>query len=80
MKRIQFSSFLILLSMVLQAQSLDMEYLKVMKARNIGPGGMSGRVTAIDVELDNPAVFYVGTASGGIWKTSNGGVNFYSHF
>ena len=76
MKRIQFSSFLILLSMVLQAQSLDMEYLKVMKARNIGPGGMSGRVTAIDVELDNPAVFYVGTASGGIWKTSNGGVNF----
>ncbi len=62
--------------MLVQAQSLDMEYLKVMKARNIGPGGMSGRVTAIDVELDNPAVFYVGTASGGIWKTSNGGVNF----
>jgi len=47
-----------------------------MKARSIGPGGMSGRVTAIDVERRNDAVFYIGTASGGLWKTENGGVNF----
>ena len=53
-----------------------MDFLKGMKARNIGPGGMSGRVTAIDVKPGNPATFYVGTASGGIWKTTNGGVNF----
>ena len=25
-----------------------------MKPRNIGPGGMSGRITAIDVNLQNP--------------------------
>ena len=80
MKRILFPSFLICLSFILQAQPLDMDYLKEMKARNIGPGGMSGRVTAIDVELNKPAVFYVGTASGGIWKTSNGGVNFTAVF
>ena len=34
-------------------------------ARNIGPGGMSGRVTTIDVVLSNPDVIYAGTASGG---------------
>ena len=60
----------------LVAQPLDMELLKGMKARNIGPGGMSGRVTAIDVQKDNASVFYVGTASGGLWKTENGGTNF----
>lgn len=46
-----------------------------MKARNIGPAGMSGRVTAIDVVEDNPQVMYVGTASGGLWKSESGGVD-----
>jgi photosystem II stability/assembly factor-like uncharacterized protein len=58
------------------AQPLDMELLKGMQARNIGPGGMSGRVTAIDVQRDNASVIYVGTASGGLWKSENGGTNF----
>ncbi|MEN8156981.1 MAG: hypothetical protein ABFS10_08525 [Bacteroidota bacterium] len=58
------------------SQSLDMDYLKGMNARSIGPGGMSGRVTAIDVEPDDVSTFYVGTASGGVWKTTNGGTNF----
>ncbi len=45
-----------------------------MKPRNIGPGGMSGRVTAIDVVESNPDIMYVGTASGGIWKSTSGGI------
>ncbi len=45
-----------------------------MKPRNIGPGGMSGRVTAIDVVTDNPDIIYAGTASGGLWKTTGGGI------
>lgn len=64
----------------LMAQPLDMELLKGMKARNIGPGGMSGRVTAIDVQMANPSVIYVGTASGGLWRSENGGTNFSSIF
>jgi photosystem II stability/assembly factor-like uncharacterized protein len=56
-----------------QAQKLDMEKLKGMKARSIGPAGMSGRVTAIDVVLKNPQIMYVGTASGGLWKSVSGG-------
>jgi photosystem II stability/assembly factor-like uncharacterized protein len=73
----QLLSLLISLSLTsMLAQPLDMEDLKGMEARNIGPGGMSGRVTAIDVQRDNASVFYVGTASGGLWKTENGGTNF----
>ena len=76
MKRLIFSFLLIVPVFSLQAQKLDMELLKGMKARSIGPGGMSGRVTAIAVERRNDAVFYIGTASGGLWKTGNGGINF----
>jgi photosystem II stability/assembly factor-like uncharacterized protein len=56
------------------AQDLSMDILMDMKPRNIGPGGMSGRVTAIDVVTDNPDVMYVGTASGGLWKSTSGGI------
>ena len=34
---------------ILLAQSIDMDKFKNMKARSIGPAGMSGRVTAIEV-------------------------------
>ncbi len=58
----------------LLAQGLDMEKLKGMKPRSIGPAGMSGRVTAIDVVNDQPNIMYVGTASGGLWKSESGGI------
>jgi photosystem II stability/assembly factor-like uncharacterized protein len=45
-----------------------------MKPRNIGPGGMSGRITAIDVVLQNPNIIYAGSASGGLWKSTSGGI------
>ncbi|MBN2236045.1 MAG: hypothetical protein JW729_00710, partial [Bacteroidales bacterium] len=57
------------------AQSLTMEQISGIKARNIGPAGMSGRVTAIDVVTNNPSIIFVGTASGGVWKSDNGGVS-----
>ena len=59
---------------ILSAQEFSMDLVKNMSPRNIGPGGMSGRVTAIDVVLDNPDVMYVGTASGGVWKSTSGGI------
>ncbi len=52
-----------------------MKLLQDIKPRNIGPGGMSGRVTAIDVVHQNPDIIYAGTASGGLWKSSSGGVS-----
>ena len=50
-----------------------LDQFKNWKPRNIGPAGMSGRITAIDVVIDNPATMYIGAASGGVWKTTNGG-------
>ncbi len=70
-----FSSlFLLLLSLAMSAQDFSMDLVKNMKPRNIGPGGMSGRVTAIDAVHANPDVMYVGTASGGLWKSDSGGI------
>lgn len=58
------------------AQQVDLsKHFKNMKPRNIGPAGMSGRVTAIDAVWTNPNIIYLGTASGGVWKTENGGAS-----
>lgn len=63
------------LGMSINAQDFSMESVKGMKPRNIGPGGMSGRVTAIDVVTSNTDIMYVGTASGGLWKSESGGIS-----
>ena len=60
----------------LQAQKIDMNLFQGIKPRNIGPSGMSGRVTAIAADPRNSDVLYIGTASGGLWKTTNAGTTF----
>ena len=65
---------ILLIPYFLQSQKVDMDLLSNMKARNIGPAGMAGRVTAIDAVTDNPEIMYVGTASGGLWKSTSGGI------
>lgn len=47
-----------------------------LSARAIGPAVMSGRIMAIDAVNSNPNTFWVGTASGGVWKSTNGGTTF----
>ncbi len=68
-------TMLLSLSSLAFAQKLDMEAFENMAPRNIGPAGMSGRITAIDVVTDNPDVIYVGSASGGVWKSTSGGID-----
>lgn len=65
----------LLFSPGLEAQQVDWSKMKGLRFRNIGPAGMSGRVTSIDVVHAQPDVIYVGTASGGVWKSESGGVN-----
>jgi photosystem II stability/assembly factor-like uncharacterized protein len=43
--------------------------------RSIGPANMGGRTTDVEGVPGNPNVVYVATASGGLWKTINGGMN-----
>jgi photosystem II stability/assembly factor-like uncharacterized protein len=41
---------------------------------------MSGRITAVDAVVNNPNIIYLGSASGGIWKTDNGGAKWSAVF
>ena len=45
----------------------------VLHPRLIGPAMISGRITSLAVDPRNPGIMYVGAASGGVWKTENGG-------
>ncbi len=47
--------------------------MEKMQPRNIGPAGMSGRVTCIAVHPDQPSTIYAGAASGGLWVSENNG-------
>lgn len=50
--------------------------VKNLPFKNVGPSIMSGRVTAIAVNPQNPIEFYVGYATGGVWYTNNNGTTF----
>ncbi|HEY0513512.1 MAG TPA: hypothetical protein VGH73_16500 [Thermoanaerobaculia bacterium] len=55
--------------------AIDPGLLAGMSARSIGPAGMSGRVTSIAAVESNPNLVYIGAASGGVWKSMNGGLS-----
>src|SRR5690349_5812697 len=46
------------------------------EARGIGPAVMGGRITAIEGVNSSPKTLYVGTAGGGIWKSTTAGFTF----
>lgn len=74
----QFRYFLLsywMLSVAILSAQLNPDHFENMKIRNIGPAGMSGRITAIDVDLSNPTKIFVGAASGGVWLSENGGIS-----
>ena len=66
-------SLLLLGGSPLSAQDLDPALFSAMKVRSIGPAGMSGRIAAIDGLASDPNILWVGAATGGVWKSSNGG-------
>lgn len=48
--------------------------------RSIGPSVMSGRVSDLDVNPNDPTEFYVGYSTGGLWHTTDNGISFRSIF
>lgn len=54
--------------------------LDAIGVRNIGPAGMSGRVSAVDVVLSDPTIIYVGSATGGVFRSRDGGVSWHPIF
>lgn len=69
------TSVLVLTAVPCAAQ-VDPGLLAGMRARSIGPAGMSGRVAAVVAAPSDPAVVYVGAATGGVWRSTNGGLTF----
>ncbi|WP_128545796.1 VPS10 domain-containing protein [Larkinella soli] len=57
------------------AQPLPSALFKEIRARSIGPATAGGRVTSVDAVRTQPDVIVAGTASGGVWKSENGGTS-----
>lgn len=51
------------------AQISDDQALQALRARNIGPANMGGRVSDIEAVESDFKVVYVAAASGGVWKS-----------
>ncbi len=58
------------------ATEVDSATFGGLDARALGPAVMSGRIAAIDAVAAAPLTVYVGAASGGVWKSIDGGVSF----
>jgi photosystem II stability/assembly factor-like uncharacterized protein len=59
---------------------LDSDALGNLDARAIGPAAMSGRVAAIDGLQGDKLTLWVGSASGGVWKSLDGGITWKATF
>lgn len=64
-----------------QEVKLDSDTIAGLGARNIGSATMSGRVSALTaVKEDGRLTVYIGSASGGLWKSVNGGTTYKPMF
>ena len=79
---LNYVSFIILYAIsvsAIQAQKkslINSNTFGAIEARHLGPARMSGRVSALDAVEEDPRIVYVGSASGGVWKSTNGGTSF----
>ena len=75
--------FLIMAATILsaaQAPDEKPDLFKELKFRNLGPAAAGGRVSSIVGVPGDPNIYYVGAASGGVWKTVNGGTTWKAIF
>ena len=64
-----------------QEAKFDSDTISGLGARNIGSATMSGRVSALTAVRENGRLtVYIGAASGGVWKSVNGGTTFKPMF
>src|SRR6266542_1532268 len=56
--------------------ALDSQTLKGLELRSLGPALATGRVQDVEIDPKNPSVWYIATAFGGLWKTTNRGTTF----
>jgi len=83
LQSVMVAAALSLLPAHLPAQEVkyDSDSISGLGARNIGSATMSGRIAALTAVKENGRLtVYVGAASGGVWKSVNGGTTFKSMF
>src|SRR5438046_2530560 len=72
-----FIVFLVSSVFAQQPLKFDAATVSGLPARNIGSATMSGRIAALDAVVRNGRLtMFVGSASGGVWKSVNGGTTF----
>ena len=69
----------------LRAQATDLEHLKTnvlgqMQWKELGPVSFGGRIVDIEAHPQNPNVFWIAAASGGLFRTDNRGLTFAPQF
>ncbi len=69
-----FACLLICAAFVAQAQQIDPKTYSGMKWRLIGPF-RGGRVITVAGVPSEPYTYYFGAVSGGVWKTTDGGIS-----
>ena len=81
MKKLIVLFFIFSASTVWAQSTVNSAMFGSMEARQLGPGTMSGRITAIEgVNKDEGKTIFVGTAGGGVWKSTNAGASYKSMF
>lgn len=73
--RLLFLCLIAGISLSSSAQEGMLDHFSNYDYRSIGPAGMSGRVTSIDVVRENPQIIFAATASGGLWRSNSGGID-----
>src|SRR5690242_10158223 len=85
MKRIVLGAAAVVAALSLAANAraqspLNADVVKGISVRSIGPGLVTGRVADIAIDPRNSSVWYVASAFGGLWKTTNRGITFEAIF
>src|SRR5579862_4329903 len=80
MKRIITLAVMVACCFTIAQAQINSYTFNSMEARWLGPGTMSGRITAIDGVAKDGITIYVGTAGGGVWKSTNAGASFAPMF
>ncbi|MGD2124059.1 MAG: glycosyl hydrolase, partial [Gemmatimonadota bacterium] len=87
MRRFSFFSALLLVGFLLPHTAVAQQtsgpgsspmedLLSAMEFRSLGPGLVTGRIADIAIDPNHPDTWYVATAFGGLWKTSDRGISF----
>nr|MBP7644899.1 hypothetical protein [Saprospiraceae bacterium] len=76
----QIFFYLLMIDSLYSQVKINSSTFGAIEARAMGPGTMSGRITAIEGVNQDGKTLYIGTAGGGVWKSTNAGASFIPIF